>query len=109
MRSREKSPERVPQTILTGTIGVARCSTLQYLFTVANRSSRSAPVPTKKPRVYATLESSEVRLLSALAEERRVTVSWLVRQAVLRLLEDAKAPVQLGLDIRKVRDQTTER
>jgi hypothetical protein len=48
-------------------------------------------------RVTASLTKEQYRVLRALADKHRVSVSWLVRYAVNRLVEQADA-VQLPLD-----------
>ncbi|WP_149541461.1 ribbon-helix-helix protein, CopG family [Siccirubricoccus phaeus] len=56
-----------------------------------------ADVPTQKPRVYATLDPAQAAALEAIARKHEVSVGWLVRYAVARLIEADKEPVQLNL------------
>ncbi|WP_455405052.1 ribbon-helix-helix protein, CopG family [Rhodopseudomonas parapalustris] len=49
-------------------------------------------------RVTASLTKEQYRVIRALAEKHKVSVSWLVRFAVGRLVEEADA-VQLPLDL----------
>jgi hypothetical protein len=57
------------------------------------------PKATKKPRTTATLTAEQGRLLKALAERRKVSVSWLIRHAVDRLIEEESKGLQLPLDM----------
>jgi hypothetical protein len=57
------------------------------------------PQATKKPRTTATLTVEQGRLLKALAERRKVSVSWLIRHAVDRLIEEESKGLQLPLDM----------
>jgi hypothetical protein len=57
------------------------------------------PVKTKKPRTTATLTTEQGHLLRLMAERRKVSVSWLIRYAVDRLIEDESKGLQLTLDI----------
>jgi hypothetical protein len=54
-------------------------------------------MPTAKPRVYAILEPAEMQTLKAIAIEQDRTVSWLVKFAVVSLIEARHKPVQLNL------------
>jgi hypothetical protein len=57
------------------------------------------PKQSKKPRTTATLTTEQGRLLRLMAERRKVSVSWLIRHAVDRLIEDESKGLQLTLDI----------
>jgi hypothetical protein len=57
------------------------------------------PVQSKKPRTTATLTTEQGRLLRLMAERQKVSVSWLIRHAVDRLIEDESKGLQLALDI----------
>lgn len=51
-------------------------------------------------RTTVTLTKEQDRVLRALADRHKVSVAWLVRHAVDRLIEDGDA-VQLPLDFRR--------
>jgi Ribbon-helix-helix protein, copG family len=57
------------------------------------------PRTTKKPRTTATLTAEQGRILKAMADRRKVSVSWLIRHAVDRLIEEEGKGLQLPLDI----------
>jgi hypothetical protein len=57
------------------------------------------PAPKKKPRTTATLTAEQGRLLRLMAEQQKVSVSWLIRHAVDRLIEKESKGIQLPLDI----------
>ena len=57
------------------------------------------PKQSKKPRTTATLTTEQGRLLRLMADRRKVSVSWLIRHAVDRLIEDESKGLQLTLDI----------
>jgi len=57
------------------------------------------PRTTKKPRTTATLTTEQGRLLKAMADRQKVSVSWLIRHAVDRLIEEESKGLQLPLDI----------
>jgi hypothetical protein len=54
---------------------------------------------TKKPRTTATLTAEQGRLLRLMAERQKVSVSWLIRHAVDRLIEEESKGLQLPLDM----------
>lgn len=49
-------------------------------------------------RVTATISKQQERLLRALADRHKVSVAWLIRHAVDRLLSEGES-VQLPLDL----------
>jgi hypothetical protein len=53
----------------------------------------------KKPRTTATLTAEQGRLLRLMAERQKVSVSWLIRHAVDRLIEEESKGLQLPLDM----------
>ncbi|TYL86319.1 CopG family transcriptional regulator [Bradyrhizobium cytisi] len=53
----------------------------------------------KNPRTTATLTAEQGRLLRLMAERRKVSVAWLIRYSVDRLIEDESKGLQLTLDI----------
>ncbi|TQF27451.1 hypothetical protein UNPF46_30795 [Bradyrhizobium sp. UNPF46] len=53
----------------------------------------------KNPRTTATLTAEQGRLLRLMAERRKVSVAWLIRHAVDRLIEDESKGLQLTLDM----------
>ncbi|MFL9827874.1 CopG family transcriptional regulator [Rhodoplanes sp. SY1] len=53
----------------------------------------------KKPRTTATLTADQSRLLKAMADRQKVSVSWLIRHAVDRLIEEESRGLQLPFDI----------
>jgi len=53
-------------------------------------------------RVTATITRQQDRLLRALADRHKVSVAWLVRHAIDRLLSEGEA-VQLPLDLKSRR------
>ncbi|MBR0960885.1 ribbon-helix-helix domain-containing protein [Bradyrhizobium japonicum] len=53
----------------------------------------------KKPRTTATLTAEQGRLLRLMAERQKVSVSWLIRHAVERLIEEESKGLQLPLDM----------
>jgi hypothetical protein len=53
----------------------------------------------KKPRTTATLTAEQGSLLRLMAERRKVSVSWLIRHAVDRLIEEESKGLQLSLDM----------
>jgi hypothetical protein len=57
------------------------------------------PKSSRKPRTTATLTAEQSRLLKAMADRRKVSVSWLIRYAVDRLIEDESKGLQLPLDL----------
>jgi hypothetical protein len=57
------------------------------------------PSRAKKPRTTATLTAEQSRLLKAMAERQKVSVSWLIRHAVDRLIEEESKGLQLPFDI----------
>lgn len=57
------------------------------------------PRPEKKPRTTATLTAEQGRLLRVMADRQKVSVSWLIRHAVDRLIEEESKGLQLPLDI----------
>lgn len=57
------------------------------------------PAPKKKPRTTATLTADQGRLLRLMAERQKVSVSWLIRHAVDRLIEEESKGIQLPLDM----------
>jgi hypothetical protein len=57
--------------------------------------------PEKKPRTTATLSAEQSQILKGLAERQKVSVAWLIRCAVDRLIEDESKGLQLPLDIRQ--------
>jgi hypothetical protein len=57
------------------------------------------PIHSKKPRTTATLTTEQGRLLRLMAERQKVSVSWLIRHAVDRMIEDESNGLQLALDI----------
>jgi hypothetical protein len=59
----------------------------------------SASARTKKPRTTATLTAEQGRLLRLMAERQKVSVSWLIRHAVDRLIEEESKGLQLPLDM----------
>jgi hypothetical protein len=56
-------------------------------------------VPTKKLRVYATVEPDQAAALEAIAAKYGVSIGWIVRHAVIQLLKSEEAPVQLNLSL----------
>lgn len=54
-------------------------------------------------RVTVTVTADQDRQLRALAAEHKVSVAWLVRRAVDRLLEQDSGDVQFALDLVKRR------
>jgi len=59
----------------------------------------SEPRPSKKPRTTATLTTEQGRLLRLMAERQKVSVSWLIRHAVDRLVEEESKGLQLPFDM----------
>lgn len=59
----------------------------------------SEPTRPKKPRTTATLTAEQGRLLRLMAERQKVSVSWLIRHAVDRLVEEEGKGLQLPLDM----------
>lgn len=55
--------------------------------------------PTKKPRTTATLTADQGRLLRLMAERQKVSVSWLIRHAVDRLIDEESKGIQLPLEM----------
>jgi hypothetical protein len=55
----------------------------------------------KNPRTTATLTPEQGRVLRAMAEQHKVSVAWLIRHAVDRLIDDEREGLQLPLDISK--------
>ena len=55
----------------------------------------------KKPRTTATLTPEQVRVLKGMSERHKVSVAWLIRYAVDRLIEEESKGLQLPLDIRR--------
>ena len=55
----------------------------------------------KKPRTTATLTAEQGQILKAMAERQKVSVVWLIRHAVDRLIEDESKGLQLPLDMRQ--------
>jgi hypothetical protein len=53
----------------------------------------------KKPRTTATLTAEQSRLLKAMADRQKVSVAWLIRHAVDRLIDEESKGLQLPLDI----------
>jgi hypothetical protein len=51
-------------------------------------------------RVTATISKQQERLLRALADRHKVSVAWLIRHAIDRLLSEGES-VQLPLDLRR--------
>ena len=58
-----------------------------------------APKTAKKPRTTATLTTEQGRTLKAMADRQKVSVSWLIRHAVDRLIEEESKGLQLPLDM----------
>jgi hypothetical protein len=58
-----------------------------------------APKPTKKPRTTATLTAEQDRTLKVLADRQKVSVSWLIRHAVDRFIEEEGTGLQLPLEM----------
>ena len=54
-------------------------------------------------RVTVTISAEQDRQLRALAAEHKVSMAWLVRRAVDRLLDQNSDDVQLALDLGKQR------
>jgi Ribbon-helix-helix protein, copG family len=61
--------------------------------------------PEKKPRTTATLTAEQGRILRAMAERQKVSVAWLIRHAVDRLIEEESKGLQLPLDMRQSADR----
>lgn len=59
------------------------------------------PPPAKKPRTTATLTAEQGRILKAMADRQKVSVSWLIRHAVDRLIADESKGLQLPFDMPK--------
>ena len=59
----------------------------------------------KKPRTTATLTAEQGRILRAMAERQKVSVAWLIRHAVDRLIEEESKGLQLPLDMRQSTDR----
>lgn len=57
------------------------------------------PPPAKKPRTTATLTAEQGRILKAMADRQKVSVAWLIRHAVDRLIEDESKGLQLPFDM----------
>jgi hypothetical protein len=57
------------------------------------------PARPKKPRTTATLTAEQGRLLRLMAERQKVSVSWLIRHAVDRLVEEESKGLQLPFDM----------
>jgi hypothetical protein len=57
--------------------------------------------PDKKPRTTATLTAEQAQILKEMAERQKVSVAWLIRHAVERLIEDESKGLQLPLDLRQ--------
>ena len=57
--------------------------------------------PPRKPRTTATLTAEQSRLLKAMADGQKVSVSWLIRFAVDRLIEQESKGLQLPLEMPK--------
>ena len=57
------------------------------------------PNPSRKPRTTATLTTDQSRLLKAMADRQKVSVAWLIRHAVDRLIEEESKELQLRLDM----------
>ena len=57
------------------------------------------PAATKKPRTTATLTAEQGRLLRLMADRQKVSVSWLIRHAVDRLIEEESKGIQLPLEM----------
>jgi hypothetical protein len=57
------------------------------------------PKPLRKPRTTATLTAEQSLLLKAMAERQKVSVAWLIRHAVDRLIEEESKGLQLPLEI----------
>ena len=55
--------------------------------------------PRRKPRTTATLTPEQSRILKAMADRQKVSVSWLIRLAVDRLIEQESRGLQLPLEI----------
>ena len=55
--------------------------------------------PARKPRTTATFTAEQNRLLKAMAERQKVSVSWLIRHAVDRLIEEESRGLQLPFDM----------
>ena len=53
----------------------------------------------RKPRTTATLTPEQSRILKAMADRQKVSVSWLIRLAVDRLIEQESRGLQLPLEI----------
>ena len=51
----------------------------------------------KKPRTTATITAEQSRLLRLIAQQQNVSVSWLIRRAVARLIESEGSGLQLPL------------
>jgi hypothetical protein len=57
------------------------------------------PIHSKKPRTTATLTTEQGRLLRLMAERQKVSVSWLIRHAVDRLIVEESKGLQLPFDL----------
>jgi hypothetical protein len=57
------------------------------------------PKGAKNPRTTATLTVEQGRLLKAMADRQKVSVAWLIRHAVDRLIEEESKGLQLPLDM----------
>lgn len=60
------------------------------------------PSSDESVRVTATLSKKQERMLRALAAKHKVSVAWLIRHAVDRLLAEGES-VQLPLDLGRAR------
>jgi hypothetical protein len=55
--------------------------------------------PRSKPRTTATLTPEQSRILKAMADRQKVSVSWLIRFAVDRLIDQESQGLQLPLEM----------
>jgi hypothetical protein len=53
----------------------------------------------RKPRTTATFTAEQNRLLKAMAERQKVSVAWLIRHAVDRLIEEESKGLQLPFNM----------
>ena len=56
----------------------------------------------KNPRTTATLTPEQGRLLKAMADRHKLSVSWLIRYAVDHLIEDEAKGLQLTLQMPRI-------
>ncbi|WP_373486818.1 CopG family transcriptional regulator [Blastomonas sp.] len=73
---------------------------MQCAAKVANHMTSSRNPDSRKRRVTALLEEEQITELEAIADRNRVSLAWVVRDAVAAYLTGQRSPLRASADVR---------